>query len=264
MARLTFLEKQKSTIVDFEMVCRNISEIMHNDWRYYNELNEFYKCSSFTGGGHKSLDELFEFIFSIKENKFTNSSDFCLETCLDYFEVLINLIWERMQGHSARYTEENQIKIIISTNLDKLNYAFHYNEEDEMREIYLKNAKVESVISMIDDDNISTKLYKYLSTRDGDVERKYEILHSLINEIEVDLNELIKDEKSDYNNVREIFQCVRHEPKKFKLDEKFPFFYDDRKEVLYDKIFFAMVSVISASELKYFSKEIKENKVDIK
>lgn len=116
----------------------------------------------------------------------------------------------------------------------------------------LKNPEAEAVSTQVNED-IRSKIYKYLMIRTGCVEEKRNCIKALADDVEIICKKY--STIAEYDKLKQFIQCTRHT--KDALKKEFPFYYINEEKWL-DKTFDMIIGILSFTKTKEIVSEIKK------
>ncbi len=229
---------------------------------YINDLNELTFNTSCSDYFEKAFKK------SIYSDQCINIYDFVKrkfpqvistnEFVMDYMEFILNIYKEIDSDYLYRYQIFDQLSSFIRRGLNKLGCSTR-EDEDGYISIYYENIEIETIATQLDKTKQS-KIYKYLSLREGDAANKLTCIKDLMTDVESITN---SSNNKSIKKIKQLYQCIRHTEEDETKQRKFPFMYNkDTKEEWLDKIFLSIVNLFGYNEIKEFAKEIKDNDQD--
>ena len=238
--RKSLIDQINSGNVDFHQsisICENII----NDISY--ELNEAYRNSPFCVLG-KYFNDARAYIVRSKKNE--------QDTFLDYCELVLTVFHVHLTMHGSYGNDILHATKVIGNAINKMGWTIEFDKEKEVYISRRKDLKAEMVAST-QEKSTKDKIYDYLSTRNGDVATKREMLKSLIDDVETFCKK--KSSIKEIDKTKQFYQCVRHT--KDKPKPEFPFYYADEEKWL-DHTFQMVIDVLSFEDLEKRVKAIIE------
>lgn len=230
--RICLLDQIRNKEIDFDKTIKLVINILQEP---YYQLNNFFVKSKYCILG-KDLEDAINSIVKRRDNG--------LNEFLNFFELIDSLIYLYKTNGYCGDAEVDQIEKILVFNLEKTGWFSDYNYETQQFLLKRKDLKAEVVANNTSKD-VQTKIYQYLTFRDGMVKEKRETLKSLIDDVDLFCKE---NANNDFiKKAKHFYQCVRH-PKDDPVKE-FPFYYRNEEKWL-DHIFQMILDILSYKDLK--------------
>lgn len=230
--RVCLLDRIQNENVDVDKAISLSLSVLRD---FIGRLSSYYISSPFCIMG-KTFGEAINSVIKLSNNTINNF--------LDYYELVVSLLFRYYYKGVPYQQEVEQILKILNTALSNLGYGAEYDKEQKTMKCHRKDVAAEIVASTASQE-VKDKIYKYLSIRDGDIDEKRSVLKNLIDDIELFCKK--RSSIKEIDKTKQFLQCVRHTkdcPKK-----EFPFYYAEEEKWL-DFIFQMVIDVLSFEDLE--------------
>ncbi len=248
------LEKQKNKTLNYFNEIKKILILYNENYDYFDtafERTPFSPC--FLNVDKMITQGILKYRGTSVNFKNEINKSISLEVFLDFCSFFKTLISYSVYSPIDEYIEK--IAKIIDYDIDKLNYDFYFDTNEQIFKTKLKNP-IADATTTFPKPQTSDNIYSYLSFKKGEIDKKRMWLKTLSDEIEY----LCKDEDKEIKNIlskaKHFIQCVRHSEDSDDLKKKFPFYYKDEEKWL-DNTFEMIIGILAFNNLKKITKEIQ-------